>query len=712
MNSLSISVETQILLDEAYREAVRMNAQEVDVVHVLLALLKLDVTTQKRFITAHSTAAVLGKLHKKAAEWYENKMHDQVEPEPSTAYIDLMRAAQKHAIAEKSIFIEPIHLFQAIFNSSVRVTEFLSSVGVAPSSVHQTSKTPMLDKFGRDLTALARQDALPHIIGRTKEAQNLSEILLRHGKNSALLLGEAGVGKTAVVEKLAQIIATGEIPALIDKRLIELSPTALVAGTAFRGDFEARMEQILTEIRDAKNIIIVIDEFHTLVRSGSVEGGAADAANMLKPALARGELTCIGITTFDEFSRYIEPDNALSRRFTTITVDEPSLTETHQILEGLIAGFAKYHGLSLNNEIIPTIVTLSERYLPSQRQPDKSIDVLATTCSRAQLRMVEVDTELVAEVISEMAGVPIHSLTGDESKQLLSLESQLTAQVIGQSEAVRVVAEAVRIARLGLRPEQRPVGVFLFTGPSGVGKTQLARALAQVLFGTEDALLRFDMSEYAEKHTASRLIGAPPGYIGHETEGQLTRALRYQPHSVVLFDEVEKAHPEIFDLFLQLFDNGRLTDNHNRLVDGRHALFIMTSNISAEPRISGFERVTGNVMQALKQYFRVEFLNRIDQIVIFNALSTSDLVEIAKLKVNALCIQLEAKQISLSISEDVYIFLAENARKTNASARAIERLIQQHLTVPISEHLLKQSSNTSKTVIVACHRDALTFTWR
>src|SRR4051812_43081469 len=565
------------------------------------------------------------------------------------------------------------------------------------------SKTPALDSFGRDLTELARQGKLDPVIGRANEIERVIQILSRRQKNNPVLLGEAGVGKTAIVEGLAQRIIAGDVPEILhDKRLVVLDLAMMVAGTKYRGQFEERIKAVMNEVRRAKNVMLFIDELHTLVGAGGAEG-AIDASNVLKPALARGEIQCIGATTFDEYRKYIEKDAALARRFQAITVDPPSAEQTVEILKGLRDRYESHHRVQITDAAIKAAVELSGRYITGRVQPDKSIDVINEAGARVRIKSMTkppdladleanieklsvekdeavkaadyeraaelrdkaeqtkkqkdeiqrqwkerakevdgtVDEDVVAEVISKMTGVPLKRLEKEEAQRLLELEKELHKKVISQDEAIKAVSKAIRRARAGLKDPKRPMGSFIFVGPSGVGKTLLSKALAEFMFGDEEALVHLDMSEYMEKHNVSRLVGAPPGYVGYEEGGQLTERIRRRPYAVILLDEVEKAHPDVFNMLLQIMEEGRLTDSFGRNVDFKNTVLIMTSNIGADLIKGGggfgfmkrsgdvdYENIKSILLKEIERFFRPEFINRLDDIIVFRPLTKEDLVSI------------------------------------------------------------------------------------
>jgi ATP-dependent Clp protease ATP-binding subunit ClpC len=634
----------------------------------------------------------------------------------------------------------------------------------APEPRKGKSKTPALDSFGRDLTEMAKEDALDPVIGRLDEIERVVQVLCRRTKNNPVLLGEAGVGKTAIVEGLAQLIVSGEVPDLLHgRRLVVLDLAMMVAGTKYRGQFEERIKAVMNEVRRAKNIILFIDELHTLVGAGGAEG-AIDASNVLKPALSRGEIQCIGATTFDEYRKYIEKDAALARRFQAITVDPPSDEQTVEILKGLRDRYEDHHHVQITNEAIRAAVELSGRYIPGRVQPDKSIDVIDEAGARVrissmtkppdladieaqierlsiekdesvkaadyekaaelrdkaeQLRKKKeeiqaqwreqskeaggtVDEEVVAEVVSKMTGVPLTRLEKEEAQRLLDLEKELHKTVISQHDAIRAIAKAIRRARAGLKDPRRPMGSFIFLGPSGVGKTLLSKALAEFMFGDEDALLQLDMSEYMEKHNVSRLVGAPPGYVGYEEGGQLTEKIRRRPYAVVLLDEVEKAHPDVFNMLLQIMEEGRLTDSFGRNVDFRNTILIMTSNIGADLIKGGgggfgfqkrseemdYENIKSVLMKEVERFFRPEFINRLDEVIVFHPLTREDLTHIVELEVDKVTARLAGQGLELVLDQPAKDFLIEKGYNPDYGARPLRRAIGTYIEDPLSEMLL------------------------
>jgi ATP-dependent Clp protease ATP-binding subunit ClpC len=538
------------------------------------------------------------------------------------------------------------------------------------------SGTPTLSSYSRDLTAAARAGELDPVIGREDEIERVIAILSRRSKNNPVLVGEPGVGKTAVVEGLAQRIARGDVPPpLRDKRVLSLSLGPLVAGTKYRGEFEARVKRILDEIRRAaREIVLFIDELHTLVGAGAAEG-SLDLSSMIKPELARGELQCIGATTFEEYRKHIEADAALERRFQPVMVNEPTIDQTIKILQGLRSRYATHHGVAIDDAALDAAAHLSARYIVDRFLPDKAIDLVDEAAASVALRRgftVEVDD--IADIVSKWTGIPQGSLDEAQTRTLLQLETSLARRVVGQGEAIGLVSQAIRRGRAGLKDPRKPLGGFLFVGPSGVGKTELARALAAELFGSEEALVRIDLSEYTESHTVSRLLGAPPGYSGHDEAGQLTEPVRRRPYSVVLFDELEKAHGDVAAILLQILDDGRVTDAKGRTIDFRHAIVILTSN--ADP-------------SELEIYLRPELLNRIDDVVHFNPLGLAEIESIVELQMRDVATRLGTLHVTISLTDPAREFLAKESVAAGSGARYVARTIARFVTNPLSSAILR-----------------------
>ncbi|HHS96461.1 MAG TPA: ATP-dependent Clp protease ATP-binding subunit [Chloroflexi bacterium] len=646
----------------------------------------------------------------------------------------------------------------------------------------RVARTPLVDQLATDLTALAEEGKLDPVIGREQEIERVIQILARRTKNNPALIGEPGVGKTAIVEGLAQRIVAGDAPSiLLDKRVLQLDVGSLVAGTMYRGQFEERLKKVLEELKQS-NSILFIDEMHMLVGAGAA-GSSVDAANILKPALARGELQCIGATTLDEYRRYIESDAALERRFQPVIVREPTVEETIEILRGVVSLYEEHHHLRITDEALVAAARLSARYISDRYLPDKAIDLIDEAASRvrmykapqavemrkayAALREVErkaeqavteerfeearrfrmeaerlgeriealreewdrgadlvVRPEDVAEVVSMWTGIPVAQLTAEETERLLHIEEELKKRIVGQDEAIEVVARAIRRARAGLKDPRRPIGSFIFLGPTGVGKTELTRALAEFLFGTEDALIRLDMSEYMERHTVARLVGAPPGYVGYEDAGQLTEAVRRRPFSIVVFDEVEKAHPEIFNVLLQVMEEGNLTDARGRRVDFRNTIVIMTSNIGAETIRRGgigfslpsdrgreaeldYKEMSQRLQEELKRTFRPEFLNRLDAVVIFRPLGPEQVAQIVDLEIQRVADRLKEQEIHLEISPSARDLLAREGYSPEYGARPLRRVIQRRVEDALSDAMLSGRFTAGDTVLVDAEGDEI-----
>jgi ATP-dependent Clp protease ATP-binding subunit ClpC len=601
------------------------------------------------------------------------------------------------------------------------------------TSIEEKAKPPSnyLERYGCDLTQLAREGKIEPLIGRKKELLQLTRTLCRKTKNNPLLLGEPGVGKTSIVRNLALQISQGRVARVLqNKRVVEIRLGELVAGTKYRGEFEERLTRILEEAKADPNVMLFFDEIHSMVGAGAGEG-ALDAANMMKPALASGDLRCIGSTTLSEFRTRIEKDAALARRFQPIMVDEPSPEETLKILAGLKERYEQHHQVSIDTSALRGAVDLACRHIPDRRFPDKALDLIDEACVRVKIGTMStresgpqpplVTWETVAQVVAESTGIPVNRLSLEEERKLRDIRNLLGQRVIGQPEAIEKVCQVVTLSRAGLRNFKRPVGVFLFLGPTGVGKTELAKALAEFLFGLDEQIIRLDMSEFMEKHQISRLIGAPPGYIGHDEEGQLTGRLWKRPYSVVLLDEIEKAHPEVYDLLLQLFDEGRITDSHGRLVDGRNAIFIMTSNIAVtetRTRHVGFEPPQGeqtnldasrHVWDELRKRFRPEFLNRIDEVVTFSTLSEHSLAGIVRNMLGDLASRCQEQGITLELSEEAISLVTRAGHDPANGARPLARAIERLVARPIGQRLVSGEVKTGDTIRVGAIDGCIVF---
>lgn len=668
-------------------------------------------------------------------------------------------------------------------------TQIMQMIQEEGGEIQGTSKgksnTPNLDQFGTDLTELAREGKLDPVIGRDKEIERVIQILSRRTKNNPVLIGEPGVGKTAIAEGLAQRIVEGNIPELLKgKRVVTLDLSGMVAGAKYRGEFEERLKSVMEEIKQAKDIILFIDEMHTIIGAGAAEG-AIDASNILKPALARGEIQAIGATTLDEYQKHVEKDAALERRFLPVMVGEPTVEETIQILHGLRDRYEAHHKVRITDEAIEAAATLSDRYITDRFLPDKAIDLIDEAASRvrlksytappdvknlekkledlrkekeeavanqnfekaAQLRDEEkkvrdqiesekekwkksyadnqiVGEQEIAQIVSSWTGIPVVKLTEEESERLLKMEEILHKRVIGQDEAINAVSRAIRRARVGLKDPKRPIGSFMFLGPTGVGKTELCKALAEVLFGDEDYMIRIDMSEYMERHAVSRLIGSPPGYVGYEEGGQLTEQVRRRPYSVILLDEIEKAHPDVFNILLQILEDGRLTDGKGRVVDFRNTVIVMTSNVGAhtirKQKTLGFapvqdtidseyEKMKENIMEELKKTFRPEFINRVDEIIVFHALEDEHLRKIVPLMLENAIKRLAQKDIHLTISDAAKDFMVKKGFDPVYGARPLRRAIQRAVEDNLSEEMLAGRIKVGDRVLIDVENDKLVF---
>lgn len=665
--------------------------------------------------------------------------------------------------------------------------EVITSVDKKENKNKSNVSTPLLNKYGRDLNILAQEEKIDPVIGRNREIERVIQILSRRTKNNPVLIGEPGVGKTAVAEGLAQRLISGNIPKeLATKRVVSLNIASLIAGTKYRGDFEDRLKKVIDEIVQNQNIILVIDEIHTLVGAGAVEG-AMDAANILKPALSRGEIQVIGATTLKEYKKYIEKDSALERRFQTIMVHEPSVSDAINILQGIRSKYEKFHHAKITDGAIEAAVKISQRYITDRFLPDKAIDLMDEAAAKVRLnvvnnnpvdimqlelslqkfkqkkeiaiteqdyelaatirdeeikikqqideankkwqeqnaKQVQVTEEDIADVATLWTGIPVKRLVAKEADRLLHIEEIIHKRVVGQDEGVNAVAKAIRRARAGLKDPKRPIGSFLFLGPTGVGKTELARSLAEAIFGDESAMIRFDMSEYMEKHTVSRMLGAPPGYVGYDEGGLLTEAIRRKPYAVILLDEIEKAHQDVFNILLQVLEDGRLTDGQGRTVDFKNTVIIMTSNAGAfklhsqknlamgfatnNNKVNTKDNAKQAVMIEVKKQFKPEFLNRIDELIIFEPLTDKELQKIVTLLIDDVAKRLAEMKIRLNISDEVKTYLLAHGTDTDYGARPLKRAVQHYLEDPIADELLKKQLQENQQIIVNCVEDKLTF---
>jgi len=787
----------------ANQEAQRFNHEYIGTEHILLGLVKegsgvganvlknLDVDLRKvrleveKLVKSGPDMVTMGKLPqtpraKKVIEYAIEEARNLNHNYVGTEHLLLGLLREQEGVAAQVLMNLGLKLEEVreeVLNLlGAGVEEEGAPPGGLPEPGKKTkSKTPALDSFGRDLTELARENKLDPVIGRQNEIERVIQVLCRRQKNNPVLLGEAGVGKTAIVEGLAQKIINSDVPEILaDRRIVVLDLAMMVAGTKYRGQFEERIKAVMNEVRRARNVILFIDELHTLVGAGGAEG-AIDASNVLKPALSRGEIQTIGATTMDEYRKYIEKDGALERRFQQIIVDPPTDSETRDILAGLRDRYEAHHRVRITDDALDRAIELSSRYITGRVQPDKSIDVIDESGARVRLksmtkppdlaeleRQVErldsekdeavknadyeraaelrdkqetlrlkkqelqqtwrnraseadavVDEEVIAEVVSKMTGVPLTRLAKEEAQRLLELEEQLHKQVVSQEEAIHAVGRSVRRSRSGLKDPNRPMGSFIFIGPSGVGKTLLAKTLAEFLFGDEQALLQIDMSEYMEKHNVSRLVGAPPGYVGYEEGGQLTERIRRRPYAVVLLDEIEKAHPDVFNMLLQIMEEGRLTDSFGRHVDFKNTILIMTSNIGADKithqATFGFERRDENVSYErmkemlkteVERYFRPEFLNRVDELVVFHKLNHEDLTRIVSLEVAKVGKRLVQYGLTLELTDEAIEYLIEKGTDEKFGARPLRRAIEGKVEDPLSEKILRGEFRGKDKVVV------------
>ncbi len=794
----------------ANQEAQRFNHEYIGTEHILLGLVKegsgvganvlkaLDIDLRKvrleveKLVKSGPEMVTMGKLPqtpraKKVLEYAIEEARNLNHNYVGTEHLLLGLLREQDGVAA-----------QVLMNLGVKLEEGREEVlnllgaGLEPEEVEEIgevdggspqatprrgkSKTPALDSFGRDLTEMARGGELDPVIGRAKEIERLVQILCRRTKNNPVLLGEAGVGKTAIVEGLAQQIVGQIVPDLLhDRRVVVLDLAMMVAGTKYRGQFEERIKAVMNEVRRAKNIILFIDELHTLVGAGGAEG-AIDASNVLKPALSRGEVQCIGATTFDEYRKYIEKDSALERRFQSVTVEPPNTEQTVEILKGLRIKYEEHHRVQITDDAIIEAVELSSRYMPDRVQPDKSLDVLDEAGAMVRLRSMSkppdltdlesrieqltvakenavkeadyekaanlrdqaekaraekdkvqrewrdrmsevagtVDGDTIAETVSKITGVPLTRLEQEESARLLQLETELHRMVISQDDAVTQVARAIRKARSGLKDPNRPMGSFLFVGPSGVGKTLLAKALSEFMFGDQDAMIYLDMSEYMEKHTVSRLVGAPPGYVGYDEGGQLTEKIRRRPYAVVLLDEVEKAHPDVFNMLLQIMEEGRLTDSFGRRIDFKNCIIIMTSNIGADlikggggfgfgkrEDVQDYEKIRSSLMSEIEKFFRPEFINRLDDTIVFRPLLKDDLYHIIDLELAKVRERLQYKGMDLELNGPAKDFLIDKGYNPDFGARPLRRALSTYIEDALAESLLSGEYGQGQMILVS-----------
>jgi ATP-dependent Clp protease ATP-binding subunit ClpC len=789
----------------ANQEAQRFNHEYIGTEHILLGLVKegsgvaanvlknLDIDLRKirleveKIVQSGPDMVTMGKLPqtpraKKVIEYSIEEARNLNHNYVGTEHLLLGLLREQEGVAAQVLMnlglkLEDVR--EEVLNLLGHNMDSGESGGGERTANKGKSKTPALDSFGRDLTELARQGKLDPVIGRQNEIERVIQVLSRRTKNNPVLLGEAGVGKTAIVEGLAQLVVDSNVPELLrDRRIVVLDLAMMVAGTKYRGQFEERIKAVMNEVRRAKNTILFIDELHTLVGAGGAEG-AIDASNVLKPALARGEIQCIGATTLDEYRKYIEKDGALERRFQQIIVNPPSKEETVEILRGLRDRYEAHHRVQIKDEALDAAVELSDRYISGRCLPDKAIDVIDESGARVRLKAMTrppdlkeidgqieqlnqekeaavaeqdfekaahlrdqadklkkkkeqinrewrekskeidgvVDEEVIREVVSKMTGVPLKRIDTDETQRLLKMEDEMHKAVVSQHEAIVAIAKAVRKSRAGLKDPKRPIGSFIFAGPTGVGKTLLAKRLAHFMFGDENALVQIDMSEYMEKHNVSRLIGAPPGYIGYEEGGQLTEKIRRRPYSVILLDEIEKAHPDVWNMLLQIMEEGRLTDNVGRTIDFKNTILIMTTNIGAQQiagRVGGFgfgkkdeettyEKMKETLKQEMENNFRPEFLNRVDDVIVFRSLNKADLKNIIDIELGKVEKRLKEKNLTLVLTDEAKDLLIEKGTSLEFGARPLRRAIEHLLEDPLAEQLLNGAFQGKDTITVRVH---------
>jgi len=791
----------------ANQEAQRFNHEYIGTEHILLGLVKegsgvaanvlknLEVDLRKirleveKIVQSGPDMVTMGKLPqtpraKKVVEYAMEEARNLNHNYVGTEHLLLGLIREQEGVAAQVLMnlglkLEDVReevlnlLGHGVEGAGEGSSERAGSGQAGPSGKTPKSKTPALDSFGRDLTELARQSKLDPVIGRSNEIERVIQILCRRQKNNPVLLGEAGVGKTAIVEGFAQMVVNGEVPELLrDKRIVVLDLAMMVAGTKYRGQFEERIKAVMNEVKRAKNTILFIDELHTLVGAGGAEG-AIDASNVLKPALSRGEIQCIGATTLDEYRKYIEKDGALERRFQTVIVEPPSPSQTIEILKGLRDRYEQHHRVQITDDALAKAVELSTRYITARCLPDKAIDVIDESGARIRLKsMVRppdlkeleeeverlnaakeeavanqdfekaaslrdqadklkkkkeninkdwrekskekegvVDAEVIAEVVAKMTGIPLTRLSSEDAVRLLKMEEELHRRVVSQNEAIKQVAKCVRRSRSGLKDPRRPTGVFLFAGPTGVGKTLTAKTLAEFMFGDQDALIQIDMSEYMEKHNVSRLIGAPPGYVGFEDGGQLTEKIRRRPYAVVLLDEIEKAHPDLFNMLLQIMEEGHLTDSFGRKVDFKNTILIMTTNAGAmavnnefgfapKDNDTSYDRMKERLQHELEREFKPEFLGRLDEIVVFRSLTEENLKQIVVIELAKVRERLGEKGLSLVLTDEAKQFIIGKGNATEYGARPLRRAVETYIEDPLSENLLQGSFEGANTITV------------
>lgn len=795
-----LTERAQRVLAHAQEEAIRLNHNNIGTEHLLLGLVKEPDGIAAKVLAAYNITEdkVVSEVEQLIGHGTDMGGTIQYTPRAKKVIelsLDEARKLNHNFVGTEHILLGLIrenegvaarvlaNLDLNITKARSQVVKLLGSPEMAgkDANASKSQNTPTLDELARDLTVIAKDGTLDPVIGRSAEITRVIEVLSRRTKNNPVLIGEPGVGKTAIVEGLAQAIINNEVPeTLKGKRVMSLDMGTVVAGTKYRGEFEERLKKVMEEIHQAGNIILFIDELHTLIGAGGAEG-AIDASNILKPALARGELQCIGATTLEEYRKYIEKDAALERRFQPVQVDQPTVEDAIEILKGLRDRYEAHHRIKISDEALVAAVKMSDRYISDRFLPDKAIDLIDEAGSKVRLRnyttppsLKELEAELekvknekdaavhsqefeqaaslrdkqtqlekkleetkkewqktqgsnntsvteddIANVVAQWTGIPIAKIAETESQKLLNLEEILHNRVIGQSDAVSSISKAVRRARAGLKDPKRPIGSFIFLGPTGVGKTELAKALAEAMFGEEDAMIRVDMSEFMEKHSVSRMVGSPPGYVGHDDGGQLTEKVRRKPYSVILFDEIEKAHPDVFNILLQVLDDGRLTDSKGRTVDFRNTVIIMTSNVGAQEikdnKFVGFggqtaaqdyETIRKMMMDELKKQFRPEFLNRIDDIIVFHKLEKDHLKEIVTLMVEGLANRLKEQDIHISLTDAAKEKIADEGYDPEYGARPLARAIQKHIEDQLSEELLKGEELTGHHITIDYVDDA------